>query len=74
MKLIHKYINLLGYKVNYKGNFIKKKDIIEVFNNKEKNECKTIGEVTKCKCIRKVLTDECVMEIVFQKENNPFSL
>jgi hypothetical protein len=74
MKLIHKYINLLGYKVNYKGNFLKKKDIIEVFNNKEKNECKTIGEVTKCKCIRKVLNDECAMEIVFQKENNPFSL
>jgi hypothetical protein len=74
MKLIHKYVNLLGHKINYKGNILKKKDIIEIFNINKNKECRTIAKVTKCKFSKNDLTKECIIEIVLKKENNPFSL
>ena len=36
MKLIHKYIHLLGDTINYDGNIFKKDDIIELINTKGK--------------------------------------
>jgi hypothetical protein len=74
MKLIHKYVNLLGHKINYKGNILKKKDIIEIFNINKDKECKTMAKVIKCKYNKNGLTKECIIEIVLKKENNPFSL
>ena len=74
MKLIHKYVNLLGFKVKYKGNILDKGDIIKIFNKNEKKEYKTIGKVTRCKFSQIDLSKECVIEIILKKENNPFSL
>jgi hypothetical protein len=74
MKLIHKYVNLLGHKINYKGNILKKKDIIEIFNINKDKECKTMAKVIKCKYNKNGLAKECIIEIVLKKENNPFSL
>ena len=74
MKLIHKYVNFLGYKINYKGNILKKNDIMELFNIDKKIEYKTIAKVTKCAFIKNDLTKECIIQINLKKENNPFSL
>ena len=74
MKLIHKYMNFLGYKVNYKGNILKKNIIMELFNSEKKKEYKTIAKVTKCTLNINDLTKECIIQIILKKENNPFSL
>ena len=76
MKLIHKYIHLLGDTINYDGNIFKKDDIIELINTKGKNKIKSIAKVNRCKMSDMVLTKEGIIELLFQKpedNNSPFA-
>ena len=68
MKMIHKYINLFGNKMNYNGEIIKKDDIIEILKFKDKNQIKLIAKVNRCKMTKMDLTKECIIELLFQKD------
>ena len=52
MKLIHKYVNFLGFKVMYEGNVLKKGDIIELFNKKGKKEYKHLTKLLNVNLIK----------------------
>jgi hypothetical protein len=67
MKLLHKYTFIFADKINYKGNFLKKNDIIELIEN-NKNYCpiKCIAKVKKCKISSMDLTKEGIIELLFK--------
>ena len=71
MKLLHKYTFILADKINYKGNILKKNDIIELIEN-NKNDCpiKSIAKVKKCKISSKDkdLTKEGIIELLFKDD------
>ena len=69
MKMVHKYIHLFGNEISYNGEIVKKNDIIEIIQFKNKNQFKLIAKVNKCKMIKKDLTKECIMELLFQNDN-----
>ena len=68
MKMVHKYINLLGNKISYNGEVLKKKDIIEIIHFKKKEQFKLIAKVNKCKSIKKDIIKECIIELLFQDD------
>ena len=68
MKLVHKYINLLGNKIIYNGKVLKKDSNIIIVNSKDKNQSNSIAKVNKCKIIKMDLTKECIIELLFQKD------
>ena len=69
MKIIHKYAHLLSHNINYKGKILKKDQIIQLINKKGKKEYNCIAKVNKCKMIKSDLTKECIIEFLFQREN-----
>ena len=73
MKMIHKYVNLLGNKINYNGNLIKKNGTIELIDFNDNKKAKLIAKIKKCKISKANLTSEGVIEFIFKKDNSPFS-
>lgn len=70
LKMIHKYSHFLCDKVNYNGQIIKKDDIIQLIKYVGKNTIISSAKVNKCKMIKMNPTKECVIELLFQKEND----
>ena len=68
MKMIHKYVHLLGDKINYNGEILKKNIIMKLSNIKGRKDYISIAKVNKCKMIKNDSTKECVIELLFQKE------
>ena len=68
MKMIHKYAHLIGDKINYKGEILKKDIIMKLVNIKGKINYTSIAKVNKCKMIKNNSIKECVIELLFQKE------
>ena len=68
MKMIHKYIHLLGYEVNFNGEIIRKGDIIEILKFKNNMQFKSIAKVNKCKLKKMELTKECILELLFEND------
>jgi hypothetical protein len=68
MKLIHKYVHLIGKKVEYNGEIIKKDIIIKIKDIKEKIKFTSLAKVNKCRLIKNESTKECVIELLFQNE------
>ena len=69
MKLLHKYSFILADKINYKGNVLKKNDIIELIeNNKNDGPIKCNAKVKKCKIssMDNNLTKEGIIELLFE--------
>ena len=76
LKMIHKYCLLLDDKINYKGNVLKKDDIIELISIRGKNISKSIAKVNKLKMSKTDLTKDGIIELLFQKldqDKNPFA-
>jgi len=69
MKMIHKYIHLLGDNIIYDGKIIKKDTIIKLINEKGKKKNKSIAKINKCKMVKNNLTKESIIEILFQNND-----
>lgn len=70
MKMIHKYVCLFAKSINYKGNIIKKNDIIELFDYKDKKNLEIIKynvKVNRCNLKSKDLMKEGIIELLFEK-------
>lgn len=79
LKMVHKYAHLLGNKINYNGDIIKKDNIINISDIKGKKKIVLTAKVNKCKIIKYEFTKECIIEFLFQKvkenlesDNPPF--
>ena len=70
IKLIHKYAHLLGDKINYKGEILKKDLIIQIIDFKGKSIYKFNAKVDKCLMRNTNTTKNCVIEILFQKDKD----
>ena len=70
MKMLHKYVNLIGKNVNYDGEIIKKDLIIKITDLKIKKKFISFAKVNKCKIIKNDndFTKECIIELLFQNE------
>lgn len=68
MKMIHKYAHLLGNKINYNGDILKKDEIIELIEIQNKKKIKSKAKVSKLKLEKMELTKESVIELLFKKE------
>ena len=68
LKLVHKYINLIGNKINYDGEVLKKDAILLILNYKDKNQFNSIAKVNRCKIAKMNLTKESIIELLFQKD------
>ena len=76
MKMIHKYINLLSDEIEYDGEILKKNKIIKLIKGDGKGH--KVAIVKECKMVKYDSIKECVIELLFQKENGknyigPFS-
>ena len=70
-KMIHKYVNLIADQINYNGNTIHKNDTIELIDCR--NKFKSKAKVNKCKHTKMDLTEECILELLFQRNNKNFN-
>ena len=70
MKMIHKYIHLIGNVVNYNGQIIKKDIIMEIIKSKGKQKYLFTAKVNKCKIIKNDLTKESIIELLFKREKD----
>ena len=70
MKMIHKYVKLLGDQINYEGEILKKDMIIQLINIKAKNNFVSIAKVNNCKKIKNRSTKECVIELLLKKDKD----
>ena len=67
MKLIHKYVHLIGKKVEYNGDIIKKDMIIKINDIKERKKFISLAKVNKCRLIKNESTKECLIELLYSK-------
>lgn len=70
MKLIHKYAHILGDKINYNGDIIKKNSIIQLSDIRGKEIFKSIGEVNKYVMNKSEISKEYIIEFFFPNDKN----
>ena len=73
MKLIHKYARILGDKIKYKGDIIKKDSSIVLSDKRGKEIFESTAELHKCCLKNSDISKECTIELIFPIEKNKMS-
>ena len=68
--MIHKYVKLFGEQIKYDGKILKQNMIIQLINNKGKNNFVSIAKVNVCKKMTNSSTKECIIELLLKKEKD----
>lgn len=70
MKVIHKYAHLLGDKINYDGEILKKNILIHLTDFNGKLAFESTAKVHKIIISKSEISKECIIEFLFQNDKN----
>jgi len=70
MKVIHKYAHLLGDKINYDDQILKKNTIIHLTDFIGKLHMESTAQVNKIIISKSEISKECIIEFLFQNDKN----